>query len=84
MTDPRGAFRHRAAGPLLARAAVAAMAIVADGLVHAVAAQSPFGAPRPASSEPQASGLIGWVLDMQARFYRQISTTLRAASTVEN
>jgi nickel/cobalt exporter len=67
-----------AAQPLLTVLAVAAMIVLADGFVHAVAAQSPFGV-RPGTSDPQASGVIGWLLDMQSRLYRQISATLRAA-----
>jgi ABC-type nickel/cobalt efflux system permease component RcnA len=73
-------WRHDggAAAPLLALVAAVALIVLADGLVHAVAAQSPF-AVRPGTSDPQASGVIGWLLDMQSRFYRQISATLRAA-----
>jgi len=57
-----------------------AMAIVADGVLHEVLAQNPFGGPRP-PAPPPATGLIGWILDKQAEFYRQMSATIRAAKT---
>ena len=36
-------------------------------------------APRKAAAEPQAGGLIGWLLAQQSAFYRQMSATIRAA-----
>ena len=59
--------------------AVAAMLAV-DGVMHAVAAQSPFGA-RPAAAEAPVSGLVGWLLAKQSEFYREISSTIRAAKS---
>jgi nickel/cobalt exporter len=43
-------------------------------------AQNPFGAPR-AAPDPQGSGLIGWLLAKQSEFYRQMSSTIRAAKS---
>lgn len=66
---------------LLAIFAVALCAMTAvDGLVHAVMAQNPFGAPRPAA-QPQAGGIFGWILAKQSEFYRDMSATIRAAKS---
>lgn len=55
---------------------------VADAALHDVFAQNPFGAPRPAqAAEPEAGGLIGWLLAKQSEFYRQMSSTIRAAKS---
>jgi len=54
--------------------------LAADSLVHAVAAQTPFGGPRPQVAE-QAGGLIGWLLAKQSEFYREMSSTIRAAKS---
>lgn len=54
----------------------------ADAVLHDVLAQNPFGAPKSAqSAEPAASGLIGWLLAKQSEFYRQMSSTIRAAKS---
>lgn len=71
--------------PVLKRIAIvgfAAIAIagLADVWLHAASAQNPFGAPKGAA-EPQASGIIGWLLAKQSEFYRQMSGTIRAAKT---
>jgi nickel/cobalt exporter len=63
-------------GPLL-------FAFVVLGIVlffpDATLAQTgPFGAPRPPSI-PHADGIVGWVLDKQGEFYRQLSGLIRAA-----
>lgn len=58
-----------------------AVAGVADVMLHAAWAQNPFGAPKGAVAEPQASGIIGWLLTKQSEFYRQMSATIRAAKT---
>lgn len=51
-----------------------------DCLVNVAHAQNPFGAPRPAAGGAEASGgIIGWLLAKQSEFYRQISSTIRAA-----
>lgn len=55
---------------------------VADAALHDVLAQNPFGAPKSAQmAEPEASGLIGWLLAKQSEFYRQMSSTIRAAKS---
>jgi len=51
-----------------------------DSAVHAVMAQNPFGAPRP-SAEPQVGGIVGWLLSKQSEFYREMSSTIRAAKS---
>ncbi|RTE90612.1 nickel/cobalt transporter [Bradyrhizobium sp. LVM 105] len=67
---------------LLAGAAVLLAVSVADAALHDVLAQNPFGAPRPAqAAEPEASGIIGWLLAKQSEFYRQMSSTIRAAKS---
>lgn len=67
---------------LLACAAVLLVVGVADAAFHDLLAQNPFGAPRPAqAAEPGASSLIGWLLAKQSEFYRQMSSTIRAAKT---
>jgi nickel/cobalt exporter len=55
---------------------IVAAAIFAD----AALAQTPFGAPR-AAPQPQAGGMIGWLLARQAEFYREISGAIRAAKS---
>lgn len=55
---------------------------VVDAALHDVLAQNPFGAPKSAqAAEPEASGLIGWLLAKQSEFYRQMSSTIRAAKS---
>nr|WP_183709356.1 nickel/cobalt transporter [Bradyrhizobium sp. ERR14] len=67
---------------LLVCAAVFLVMGVADAALHDVFAQNPFGAPRPAqAAQPEASGLIGWLLAKQSEFYRQMSATIRAAKS---
>lgn len=61
-------------------AALLVVLAVADGALHALSAQNPFGGPRPAA-EPQIGGIVGWLLAKQSEFYRQISATIRAAKT---
>src|SRR4051794_28272602 len=53
--------------------------VLADATLHAAFAQTPFGAPRAAPA--QAGGLIGWLLQKQSEFYREISATIRAAKS---
>ena len=67
---------------LLACAAVVLVVGLADAALHDVLAQNPFGAPKSApAAEPEASGLIGWLLAKQSEFYRQMSSTIRAAKS---
>ncbi|MEO8322082.1 MAG: nickel transporter, partial [Bradyrhizobium sp.] len=61
---------------MLALAAV----LTLDGVVHAVMAQNPFGGARPAT-EPQVGGIVGWLLAKQSEFYREMSSTIRAAKS---
>ncbi len=60
-------------------AALAAV-IVFDAALHALLAQNPFGGPRP-PAEPPAGGIIGWILAKQSEFYREMSSTIRAAKS---
>jgi ABC-type nickel/cobalt efflux system permease component RcnA len=48
--------------------------------LHALVAQNPFGGPRP-PAEPPAGGIIGWILAKQSEFYREMSSTIRAAKS---
>jgi len=70
----------RFARGILAYAAVLAVILAADGAVHAIMAQTPFGGPRP-PAEPQIGGIVGWLLARQSEFYREISATIRAAKS---
>jgi ABC-type nickel/cobalt efflux system permease component RcnA len=72
----RARFTRALAAGLLAVAA----ALAADSLVHVVAAQTPFGGVRPPVTE-HAGGLIGWLLTKQSEFYREMSSTIRAAKS---
>ena len=65
----------------LAICAAALVALVAiDGAWHAIFAQNAFGGPR-AVAEPQAGGIVGWLLAKQSEFYRAMSATIRAAKS---
>ena len=52
-----------------------------DSAVHELMAQNPFGGPRPAAAEPQVGGIVGWLLAKQSEFYREMSSTIRAAKS---
>jgi nickel/cobalt transporter (NicO) family protein len=58
--------------------AVAAFALALDGIVHDLMAQNPFGGPRP---DAQVGGIVGWLLTKQSEFYREMSSTIRAAKS---
>lgn len=74
--------RSPLAGGLLAGAAIIVVLGLADAALHDLLAQNPFGAPRTQrAAEPEASGLIGWLLAKQSEFYRQMSATIRAAKS---
>jgi nickel/cobalt exporter len=78
---PNPAGRERRIKHALVIGALAVTVVLAaDSLVHAVAAQTPFGGPRPPVTE-QAGGLIGWLLAKQSEFYREMSSTIRAAKS---
>jgi nickel/cobalt exporter len=65
----------------LALGALAVTAVLAiDSAMHVLTAQTPFGGPRPQVAE-QAGGIIGWLLARQSEFYREMSSTIRAAKT---
>ncbi|WP_291852584.1 nickel/cobalt transporter [Bradyrhizobium sp.] len=64
---------------MITAAALATLAVF-DAALHVVAAQNPFGGPRPAA-EPQAGGVVGWILAKQSEFYREMSSTIRAAKS---
>jgi ABC-type nickel/cobalt efflux system permease component RcnA len=66
-------------GLAIGLAAVVVMLAV-DGAWHALLAQSPFGGPRP-PAEPPVGGMVGWILERQSEFYREISATIRSAKT---
>jgi ABC-type nickel/cobalt efflux system permease component RcnA len=74
--DAGGPVRHLVWGCI----AVLSLAMLADATLHPLLAQSPFGAPR-AGPDPQAGGLIGWLLAKQSEFYREMSSTIRAAKS---
>ncbi|MBR0876828.1 MULTISPECIES: nickel/cobalt transporter [Bradyrhizobium] len=77
-----GRLRSPLVRGLLACAAVLLVVSVADAALHDLLAQNPFGAPRTAqATEPEASGVIGWLLAKQSEFYRQMSATIRAAKS---
>src|SRR5947209_15090733 len=60
--------------------AAAVVLLALDGAVHLLMAQNPFGGPRP-SAEPQVGGIVGWLLLKQSEFYREMSSTIRAAKS---
>ena len=64
---------------LACAAAVLAFVLIADGALHALLAQNPFGARAP--PEPQVGGIVGWLLTKQSEFYREMSSTIRAAKS---
>jgi nickel/cobalt exporter len=75
----------RASGRSFARglaicAAAAFALLLLDGIIHVLMAQTPFGAPR-GGAEPQVGGIVGWLLTKQSEFYRQMSSTIRAAKS---
>ena len=65
---------------MLCAAAVAGVTML-DGVMHPLLAQTPFGAPKTAAAEPQAGGIVGWILAKQSEFYREMSATIRAAKS---
>src|ERR1700686_4755497 len=58
--------------------AIMAIAVMADGALQSVLAQNPFGGP-PAAPDAQVGGIVGWLLTRQSEFYREMSSTIRAA-----
>jgi nickel/cobalt exporter len=76
---PPEAARGLARGLMTCVLAVAAV-LAFDAAVHVISAQAPFGGPK-VSAEPQAGGIVGWLLARQSEFYRDISATIRAAKS---
>jgi nickel/cobalt exporter len=76
----RPTFYPGVARALTIGVAVAAAMLLLDGAVHVLMAQTPFGGPRPAA-EPQMGGIVGWILSKQSEFYREMSSTIRAAKS---
>jgi len=68
-------WRALAAGLL----AVAA-ALLADGFLQVLAAQTPFSGPR-VPGPSQAGGIVGWILARQSEFYREIAAAIRSAKS---
>ena len=60
--------------------AAAVVLLALDSAVHLLMAQNPFGGPRP-SADPQVGGIVGWLLSKQSEFYREMSSTIRAAKS---
>ena len=52
--------------------------MIADGVLQSALAQNPFAGP-PAAPDAQVGGIVGWLLTKQSEFYREISSTIRAA-----
>src|SRR5580692_7616842 len=63
---------------VLSCVAIIAVALIADGALRSVLAQNPFGGP-PAAPDAQVGGVVGWLLTKQSEFYREMSSTIRAA-----
>lgn len=62
-------------------AAAVLVILMLDSAAHELTAQNPFGGPRPSAAEPQSGGIVGWLLAKQSEFYRQMSSTIRAAKS---
>ncbi len=73
--------RRRLARGLAIGAAAFAVFLALDGATHILIAQTPFGGPRPNGSAPQVGGIVGWLLTKQSEFYREMSSTIRAAKS---
>lgn len=69
-----------ARGALIGGAVFIAVAAVLYATDPALA-QNPFGAPKGSVPDSQVGGIVGWLLTKQSEFYRQISSTIRAAKT---
>ena len=66
---------------LMIAVAAASVILVVDSAMHALLAQTPFGGSRSGAAEPQAGGIVGWLLAKQSEFYREMSSTIRAAKS---
>jgi nickel/cobalt transporter (NicO) family protein len=74
-------FRLGFARGLVVCAAATLVILALDAAQSALMAQNPFGGPRPSGAEPQIGGIVGWLLARQSEFYREMSTTIRAAKS---
>ena len=75
-----GEGRMRFGSALAVAALAVAAALAADSAIHVLAAQTPFGGVRPPVTE-HSGGVIGWLLAKQSEFYREMSSTIRAAKS---
>jgi nickel/cobalt exporter len=55
--------------------------LMLDGLVHVAMAQTPFGGQHSPAAGAPVGGIVGWLLAKQSEFYREISSTIRAAKS---
>ena len=76
---PKSGLSFARALPIGVAAALAILTL--DSFVHVVMAQNPFGGPRASGAEPQVGGIVGWLLSKQSEFYREMSSTIRAAKS---
>ncbi|MDB5608221.1 MAG: nickel transporter [Bradyrhizobium sp.] len=58
--------------------AIIAVIVVVNGALRDALAQNPFGGPA-AAPDAQVGGIVGWLLTKQSEFYREMSSTIRAA-----
>jgi nickel/cobalt exporter len=61
-------------------AAIVLVVVAFDSAAHLLLAQNAFGGPRP-GAEPQVGAIVGWLLAKQSEFYREMSSTIRAAKS---
>jgi nickel/cobalt transporter (NicO) family protein len=61
--------------------AILLTAAAIDSLSHVLMAQNPFGGSPRSAPDSQLNGVVGWLLRKQSEFYREISSTIRAAKT---
>jgi nickel/cobalt exporter len=57
------------------------IAFLTDASLHHALAQNPFAAPKGSVPDSQVGGIVGWLLTKQSEFYRQMSSTIRAAKS---
>ncbi len=79
--SPESHFRFHFGRGLTICIALVLAVLMLDGAVHLLMAQTPFGGPRPTGAEVPPSGIVGWLLAKQSEFYRQMSSTIRAAKS---
>ena len=79
-TKSRAGLARRLTKGLAFLLAAAVAVLLLDGVVHAAMAQNPFGGPRGGTEAPYG-GIVGWLLSKQSEFYRQMSSTIRAAKS---